>query len=431
MISTRKKVRAALTLLGAGGLALTASGVASAGITSSPQSAPPSGVVYNSIPSPLPGGLPSEAFEATQTSEYGNEVTLAPSTGTLASATVTLDSWAFQTGSGATGTTTPGATFPVPITFNIYAVGAGDTAGALLGTDTQTFQVPYRPSADASCGTTGDFAYGWTTDGGTDCFNGIASNVTFNFSPQNLTLPGTVIFGVQYNTTDYGPHPLGGSESAPVDSLNVAVSQDPTDVSVGSDTIPGADFLDSVTAGSYCDNGVGGTGTFRLDDSTGACTGQDAVNTPPPSATTNYVPAVELTDNTTTPPPVTTPSTGYWEVASDGGIFTFGGAKYYGSEGGTKLNQPIVGMAATPDHQGYWEVAADGGVFTFGDAGYYGSTGGIKLNSPIVSIVPSTDGKGYNLIAADGGVFSFGDATYSGSEGGQHLNEPIVGGAGF
>ena len=30
-------------------------------------------------------------------------------------------------------------------------------------------------------------------------------------------------------------------------------------------------------------------------------------------------------------------------------------------------------MAATPDGQGYWEVAADGGVFTFGDARSYGS----------------------------------------------------------
>ena len=35
----------------------------------------------------------------------------------------------------------------------------------------------------------------------------------------------------------------------------------------------------------------------------------------------------------------------------------------YGSwEGG--LNAPIVGMASTPGGQGYWQVASDGGVFT-------------------------------------------------------------------
>jgi hypothetical protein len=32
-------------------------------------------------------------------------------------------------------------------------------------------------------------------------------------------------------------------------------------------------------------------------------------------------------------------------VASDGGIFAFGDAAFYGSTGGTPLNQPIVGMA--------------------------------------------------------------------------------------
>src|SRR6185312_6179464 len=39
----------------------------------------------------------------------------------------------------------------------------------------------------------------------------------------------------------------------------------------------------------------------------------------------------------------------YWLVASDGGIFSFGGAHFYGSTGGTVLNRPVVGMAATHD----------------------------------------------------------------------------------
>ena len=67
---------------------------------------------------------------------------------------------------------------------------------------------------------------------------------------------------------------------------------------------------------------------------------------------------------------------GYWLVAADGGIFSFGDAHFYGSTGGIHLNQPIVGMAATPTGHGYWLVAADGGIFTFGDAHFYGSTGG-------------------------------------------------------
>jgi hypothetical protein len=35
-----------------------------------------------------------------------------------------------------------------------------------------------------------------------------------------------------------------------------------------------------------------------------------------------------------------------------------------------------VACAASPDGQGYWEVASDGGIFRFGDAQFYGSEGG-------------------------------------------------------
>ena len=85
---------------------------------------------------------------------------------------------------------------------------------------------------------------------------------------------------------------------------------------------------------------------------------------------------------------------GYWEVASDGGIFSYGGAQFYGSTGSLHLNAPIVGMAATPDDAGYWLVASDGGIFAFGDAVFYGSTGGTHLNAPIVGMTPTPDGGG-------------------------------------
>ena len=118
---------------------------------------------------------------------------------------------------------------------------------------------------------------------------------------------------------------------------------------------------------------------------------------------------------------------GYWLVASDGGVFSFGDASYYGSTGAMTLNKPIVAAMATPDGKGYWLVGSDGGVFSFGDASYYGSTGGMTLNKPIVAAMATPDGKGYWLVASDGGVFSFGDASYYGSTGGMTLNKPIVG----
>jgi hypothetical protein len=64
-----------------------------------------------------------------------------------------------------------------------------------------------------------------------------------------------------------------------------------------------------------------------------------AVNAMGPSTASNEASA--------TPIPIPIPTTGYWLVGSDGGIFSFGDATFDGSMGGTHLNQPIVGMAAS------------------------------------------------------------------------------------
>jgi hypothetical protein len=116
---------------------------------------------------------------------------------------------------------------------------------------------------------------------------------------------------------------------------------------------------------------------------------------------------------------------GYWFVASDGGIFAFGNAGFFGSTGNLRLRQPIVGMAATPSGKGYWLVAADGGIFAFGDAGFYGSTGNLNLNQPIVGMASTPSGKGYWFVARDGGIFGFGDARFFGAA--SNPAAPIVG----
>ncbi len=125
-------------------------------------------------------------------------------------------------------------------------------------------------------------------------------------------------------------------------------------------------------------------------------------------------------------PPLTATG-GYWLVASDGGLFSYGDATFHGSTGQHGLNKPVVGMAATPDGKGYWLVASDGGVFSYGDAAFYGSTGQHGLNKPVVGMAATPDGKGYWLVASDGGVFSYGDAAFYGSAGQHGLNKPVVG----
>jgi hypothetical protein len=128
----------------------------------------------------------------------------------------------------------------------------------------------------------------------------------------------------------------------------------------------------------------------------------------------------------TQPPPTPAPQHGYWLVGSDGGIFTFGSAAFFGSAGSLHLQRPVVGIVPTSDRAGYWLDASDGGIFAFGDSGFYGSIPGLglhpagsglpsSLDAPIVGMVPSSDGRGYFMVASDGGVFAFGDARFAGS----------------
>jgi hypothetical protein len=107
---------------------------------------------------------------------------------------------------------------------------------------------------------------------------------------------------------------------------------------------------------------------------------------------------------------------GYWEVTADGGVFTFGAARFHGSMGGARLNAPVVGGAVPLfDGGGYWLCAADGGVFAFGNArGDLGSLGSIRLNAPVIGMA-AHGASGYWLVARDGGVFAFGDAPFRGA----------------
>jgi hypothetical protein len=71
--------------------------------------------------------------------------------------------------------------------------------------------------------------------------------------------------------------------------------------------------------------------------------------------------------------------------------------------GGRALNAPVVGMASTPGGHGYWLVAADGGVFSFGSARFYGSMGAAPPASttPIVAMASAPSGGGYWLASTD------------------------------
>jgi hypothetical protein len=121
-------------------------------------------------------------------------------------------------------------------------------------------------------------------------------------------------------------------------------------------------------------------------------------------------------------------SGGYWLVASDGGIFSFG-TNFYGSTGSLHIAKPITGMAASADGRGYWLVAGDGGVFSYGDAAYHGSVPGQGIGGQpgVVGMTATPDGQGYWLTGSSGAVYSYGDATFLGAPTATHLVAPLTG----
>jgi hypothetical protein len=236
----------------------------------------PPGSIYDSTVHPRPANLPSEGPEAYAFNELGDQVTFAGTDRHLTRVQVTLSSWACQSGHWYTGDCVTGkhATFPVPITFNVYnpaTNGSGvPVAGSLIATQTKTFQVRYRPSANHKrC--TGDDAGKWYKKN-KGCFNGRAANVKFDFKSENIALPDTVVYGISYNTTDFGPSPIGqtacnsSSGGCFYDSLNIALAPA---VNLGSQSYPGAVFLNAGSGGAYCDGGTHGVGIMRLDS--GGC----------------------------------------------------------------------------------------------------------------------------------------------------------------
>ena len=252
-----------------------------AGVSATPLAAAQSQVVYDSTPNPLPGNVVSEGPEAYAFNELGDAFHLAsPSSGTLGQVTVILSSWACQSGNWHSGNcvTTPGAAFSEPITINVYAVGPGPSVGGLLATTTQTFNVPYRPSADPVCGN--DTAYGftfptqWYDSNDKTCYHGLAVPIAVDFTSQHVSpLPADIIVTVAFNTTHYGYSPIGqsapcfaASAGCPYDALNI--STDTTHgvyALIGSPVDPKGIFVNHANAYSACSPSSSPAGVLLLD----------------------------------------------------------------------------------------------------------------------------------------------------------------------
>jgi hypothetical protein len=275
-LGTGRRLLASVATIG-----LMASGLALASPAAIALAAGPT--AYNSIPASLPGNVISQAFQAQQTSEFGDYVQLGAGSRHALSVDVIMSSWGCESGSWSTNdcATTPGDTFSHPITLNLYNVDT--TTGPLPEPDgapffsvTHTFAIPYRPSADpTNCPSNPGK---WFSSGDSTCYNGFAKKISFDLSSSSVTLPDDVIWTISFNTSGYGPTPLGYSNpcnstpaGCPYDSLNVGTETFAGQPTSGTDVDPDGAMLSSVTPAAYCDGGTS-TGTLRNDTAPGCWT---------------------------------------------------------------------------------------------------------------------------------------------------------------
>jgi hypothetical protein len=220
---------------------ITIVAAALAATTATAQAATRHVTAYDSTPVAGTVSVPSVGPEAYSFNQVGNEV-LMKRPGTISRVRVTLVSWACETGSWSDGSclTTPGATFPVPVTLHLYRYGNSNpatgevTPGRELASITRTFSVHYRPSSVGG----GESRF-VGRDGA--LHNGLDQNVRF---PVHRVLPADVIWTVSYDTNTSGFNPLG--VVSPTDSLNVGLSPA---VTTGHDRFPGGIFWDTRVAG--------------------------------------------------------------------------------------------------------------------------------------------------------------------------------------
>ena len=75
--------------------------------------------------------------------------------------------------------------------------------------------------------------------------------------------------------------------------------------------------------------------------------------------------SIPLVTDLTPVPSAPYPTSGYWQAAADGGVFSWGAASFFGSMGGRPLNAPDRWHVGGSRKRQLWEVAAEAEVFGF------------------------------------------------------------------
>ncbi|NDD67797.1 hypothetical protein EBZ35_09160, partial [bacterium] len=154
-------------------------------------------VVFDNIPAEGQTGYDSSyyshGFEAQNTTELGNVVALAGTARKLDTVTITMVTHA-KSADWASLYAANNSGWYHPIMLTVWKSDASE----ILATKTVSTLIPWSQPAPG--------------------YSGMAFNIAFDFSSENITLPNTVLVSVAYNTQNDGFQPMG--TAGPYNSLN-------------------------------------------------------------------------------------------------------------------------------------------------------------------------------------------------------------------
>ena len=237
--------------------------LAAAALTITAFAAPASAeVVYDNAPPAAAAEVPSLGFEETGTAELGSLVRLVGAARFDPQVRVETVVGGCEAEPLEGGCTTPGATFALPATLSVYALGADGTPAQLLARQTQTFQLTYE-----------------------------ATLQPLAFSLPGVTLPPEAIVSVAFDTRSSGYQPTGAT--GPADSVAVALAGPPA---VGANPREAEGVYRAATAAAT-------TAPFAFEAQPGTWQGRQPAFTVEAAA-----PAAAPAAPATTPPPAARPA---------------------------------------------------------------------------------------------------------------------------
>lgn len=352
----------------------------------------------------------------------------------------------------------PAMTYDTAASQQLMFGGLSDAGQALGGTYAYATDVPASPGEVSATSGNGDVSLAWSApaaDGGStvtgyDIYEGTApgaeSATPVNASPLSPSATSYTATGLSNGTTYYFTIEAVNANGSSIPSAQVAATPEPPAPSA---TTPSAPQSLSATPGDAqvslaweppsSDGGIAITGYDVYEGTAPGAESTTPVNASPlaPSATSytvtgltngttyyftlralNAVGASPASNEASATLTATVPAkAGYWEVASNGAIYSFGSAGFYGSLPGLKISvSDVTDIAPSADGGGYHLLSSDGGIFSFGDTGYHGSLPGLGVSvNDVAGMAPTPTGGGYWEVSSDGGIFSFGNAAYEGS----------------